>query len=115
MNAAEVATIAVAILTLMNFSWTVLWSIKVARQVREIRNDEEIKKIDNRLARLEEFKDAMPKHVASREDVERLHSRISDVRKELHSNTQDIKAISEGVKGIGKNVDLLTKAQLQRI
>ncbi len=113
MNSVEVAAVLTAALMFVNLVWTIFWSIQVAKQVREIRNDEEIERIADRLARLEEFKDSMPKHVASREDVEKLHGRISEVRKELHDNTKEIGGISKVLEQIGKNVDLLTKVHMK--
>lgn len=103
-------TSAVAVLT---FLWTIYWALRVHNQVKEANNHERWNDHDRRLIKIEAALNHLPEQVASHKDVQVVHDRVTDVRKELKMVGQGVSAIEGAMAHITKAVDRLTNHQLR--
>lgn len=62
-----------------------------------------------RIVRLEEY----DQHAPNRDDIERLHSRVSNVKDAVGDVATTVGALAEAVGGLKKSVDLLNKHHME--
>jgi len=97
-----------------NLAWTIGWSILMRNQVAAARNDNRFNDHGNRIVKLEAAVEHLPRRVASHEDVEGVHERVSDVRDELSKVATAVAGMAGSLNGIEKNIALLNRSEFTR-
>ena len=112
MSWTDLTQIAMAILLLLNFIWTIVWSIAVRRQVMSAKHDKTISDHDNRLIRLEATVERMPVQVASHADVEKVHTRVGTMRDQLTAIGNQVEKMSGVLSGMRQTVTTLADIKM---
>ncbi|MEQ8318752.1 MAG: hypothetical protein RH946_00695 [Rhodospirillales bacterium] len=105
------ASLVSAIAVVANLVWTVYWAIQVREQVKAAKNDDRFKDHNERIIRLEATMDHLPARVASHDDVEVVHRRVTELRQKVDGIGDTVSAVAASVKSIDANLQLLNKSE----
>ncbi|MBB92565.1 MAG: hypothetical protein CMF68_16515 [Magnetovibrio sp.] len=101
-----------AVGVIVNLGWTIFWSILVRRQVQQARQDDRFADHHVRLVKLEEKVGALPSRIATHEDVQEVHLRVSEVKRTANETKSDVGELKGLLTGIRKTVDAINAALL---
>lgn len=103
----------------LNLLWTIAWSIHMRGQVASAKNDERISDHRERIVKLESHMDHFPNKVASHDDVEKVHNRVSSLRGVVDKLAalvgkiaSQVASTAATVDSINGNLDLLNRSEL---
>ena len=106
-----VASLISAVAVVANLVWTIYWAIQVREQVKAAKNDDRFKNHNERIIKLEAAMQHLPARVASHDDVEVVHRRVTELRRKVDSIGETVSSVEASVKSIDANLQLLNKSE----
>lgn len=103
----------------LNLVWTIAWSMYMKSEIASAKDDDRITNHRERLVKLEAHLAHFPDKVASHQDVEKVHERVSSLRgvvdqlaRQIGKIGTQVSATAATVESMNGNLDLLNRSEL---
>lgn len=93
--------------------WTIYWSVQVREQVKAAKHDERFGDYGSRIIKLEQAVKHLPQRIATHDDVDIIHRRVSEVRAEVGKVQSDVGEIKGTLSEIRKTVGAINNVLLR--
>jgi len=106
--------LAMTVTTFLMLCWNVWWSKRMEKRASIMKHSERLEEHGVRIIKLEAAVGNIPTRVASHQDVDVVHKRVTEVKADVKGMMRDVGELMGSVNGMRKTLSAINEALLKK-